>query len=162
MSFFTFLILSFSLLTAHDYHLGLTEIVHNKEAKTLEGSIRLFTEDLDKAIEQGLFTKLQLNSLDEHQESDTYINKYIEQNLSIEVNNKLKAYNYIGKEYEEDAIWIYVEVENIKKIKQLSIKNTLIQDLYDDQKNILNVIIEGKTRGKTLVKDAPSYELDLK
>jgi hypothetical protein len=44
----------------------------------------------------------------------------------------------LGKEYENDAVWIYVEVLNVPKPKQIYLKDVFLFDLHNDQSNLVN------------------------
>jgi len=155
------ILFTISSLFIHDYHFGLTEIHFNKENKSIETAIKLFTDDLEKGIKETYNIKARLNTKREIENSDDYINKYIEENTLFTINEKEYPYTYLGKEYEEEAIWIYIEVKKVRKIKSFSFKNTLLFDTFEDQKHILNVNINGKTKSKTLEKGYPTYKAAL-
>ncbi len=155
-----FLVLT-SIQLSHDYHFGYGEIYYNKENKSLETSIKLFTDDLDKAVSKGKSFKLNLNTEEELSNSDGYIEEYILKNVAISINKKDIEINYLGKEYEDDIIWIYLEASKVKKIKDFKIKNTLLFDTFKDQKHLLNINIDKKTKSALLEKGHSKYQLSL-
>lgn len=161
MNIFLTIILSISSLFIHDYHFGYTEINYNKDNKSLETSIKLYTEDLDLALSTINNSPVRLDSDKEIENANLYIQAYLADNFSIEINEKLKEATFIGKEYEEDFIWIYLEYENIKKIKKFEVKNSLLFDTFDDQKNISNIKILGKTYSPIFKKKSPNYKKNI-
>ena len=156
MQYIIIILLSFGTLL-HDYHIGLTEVNHNSSNKSLGISIRLFTEDLEKALNSGLIEQIELNIENETNQTDLYINTYLNKKFNIEVNKKEKEVIYLGKEYEEDVIWMYLEVQNVNKIKTIKVRNTLLTEVFDDQRNIINVNINNKKAGEILSNDSPSF-----
>ena len=109
MTYIYTLIISISALFLHDYHFGYTEIFYNKDNKAIETSIKLFTDDLNKGIKEEYNIDLKLNDDLEATNSKEIIQEYLFKNIFFKINNKQKEYNYIGKEYEGDVIWLYVE-----------------------------------------------------
>lgn len=161
MTYIYTLLISISALFIHDYHFGYTEVFYNKDNKSIEASIKLFTDDLNKGIKEEYDIDLKLNDALELSNSNEIIQKYLLKNLSFSVDSKVKEYNYIGKEYEEDVIWIYLEVPKVKKIKEFQLRNSLLFDTYDDQKNRINVDLNNSIRSATLEKGYSTFKLKL-
>ena len=58
-----FITVLISLVSVHEFHLSLTEINHNAENRSLEISIKLFTDDLTTAlIQAGASKKIELGT----------------------------------------------------------------------------------------------------
>lgn len=157
------IVLIFAISTSlnHDYHIGLTEIEYNKESKSLQTSIRLFTDDLDKALSKLNSQDLNLNTEDEIDASNQFINDYLIDNLSFQVNRKDVSYQYLGRKYENDVIWLFIEVEKVKKIKEFKVMNSLLFETFNDQKHLLNVNLDGNIRSKTLEEGYSSFSISL-
>ena len=82
-------------------------------------------------------------------------------NISIEINQKEKEATFIGREYEDDTVWIYLEYKGVRKIKEFKVTNSLLFDTFDDQKNLFIIQILGKIYSPTLKKRSPSYSKSL-
>lgn len=141
----------------HDYHFGYTEMNYNDENKSIETSIKLYIDDLDLALSTLNNASPKLNTDEEIELSDALIEAYIKENFNLEINQKEKEATFIGREYEDDVVWIYLEYNGIRKIKELKVTNSLLFDTFDDQKNLFNIKILGKTYSPTLKKRSPSY-----
>ncbi len=141
----------------HDYHVSMMSITHNTELKTFDIEYKIFTDDLEMGVKQDLATSLFLNTEDETDNSDEYIKQYLTDNVIFSLNGKPIKANYIGKEYEEDITWIYLQIEKVKKVKSFSISNSVLFNTFDDQKNILNLEINSTTKGKILRKEDSEY-----
>ena len=144
--FILFLLPLFSF-NLHKIHVSLTNIVYKKESKTLQITTRVFIDDIENAINKKYGLKLEFDTEKETSETDKYLKKYFEENLKITIDNQEITLSYLGKEYDEDIVYVYFEMENIPDFKQIEVKNTVLFDLFDDQQNIIK--IKDETTQKT-------------
>ncbi len=134
------------LFSPHEFHLSLTEINHNAEKKTLQIAVKLFTDDLTVALEQGEKKKLNIGTQNEVPQANELIASYIKQHLMLKVNGKDVVFEHLGKEAETDATWCYVEVKNVAKVQTLEVQNTLLIEAFDDETNMVNLNINGRKK----------------
>ncbi len=144
--FILFLLPLFSF-NLHKIHVSLTNIVYKKESKTLQITTRIFIDDIENTINKKYGLKLEFDTEKETSETDKYLKKYFEENLKITLDNQEITLSYLGKEYDEDIVYVYFEMENIPDFKQIEVKNTVLFDLFDDQQNIIK--IKDETTQKT-------------
>ncbi|MEM0994130.1 MAG: DUF6702 family protein [Bacteroidota bacterium] len=141
----TFLLLLNSLLfatDAHDFHLSKSVIEYNAAEESLEVTLHIFLDDLEATLfEGGIQEKLNLCTEKEHEKGETYVEYYLRRSFRLMVNGKEVEYNYLGKEISEDfqAAWCYIEVPKVGKIENLGVKNTILMELYEDQRNIVQI-----------------------
>ena len=83
-------IVIFSSFSWHKFYVSLTEMRVNEENKTIEISIRIFPDDLDKAISEIYGINPQIITEIEHKNADAWINEYIQQRFSFQVNNTIR------------------------------------------------------------------------
>lgn len=124
----------------HAFHTSLTEIQYNPKEKSLEISIRMFTDDLETALTKANNgQKVMIGGKNDN--SDAILSKYVQQHFMIVTPQKQKkAMSILGKEMEGDATWVYVEIPNSPDFKGNIIYNSIMQELFDDQTNIVNFI----------------------
>jgi hypothetical protein len=134
------------LFSAHEFHLSLTEIRHNSETRSLEVSIKLFTDDLLLALEQAGAPKMELGTENEPPEANELIESYLKAHFKLMVNGKPTEFTYLGKEAELDATWCFVEVKDVKKVQAIEVQNTLLLEAFDDQTNMINLNINGRKK----------------
>jgi hypothetical protein len=151
----TILLLTNSFLSTskedlHKFYMSVTEIEHNTQSQSLEITISIFTDDFESTLEDNSNEKIRLGTTREHSDTDKYIQAYLENNLEITVNNQKRSLNYIGKEAEINKTFCYIEIPNVDKIEKISVKNTLLFDLYDGQKNIVKVKYQNKKKSLLL------------
>jgi hypothetical protein len=87
---------------------------------------------------------------------DSLVKKYIYSHLSIRVNGKPAAFNYIGYENENEAAYGYIEVTNISSVQKIDITNTILHDKFDDQVSIMHIKVNGTRKSTKL--DYPAKE----
>jgi len=146
-----FLLSSFSVSVekAHQFHVSKCSIEYSAKDKALQITMQVFIDDLEAALEEQGAKDLFLGTEKESEKADEYIQKYLEQKFNLTINQKEKAATYLGKEISEDlsALWFYLEVPKVKSIKEMTIFNAILMDIYDDQKNIINVKGPNKKTG---------------
>jgi hypothetical protein len=135
------------LASAHEFHLSLTEINHNTENKTLEISIKLFTDDLTSAlIQAGAPTNLELGTEAEPPAANELVAAYLQRHFLIKVNGKDQSFKYLGKEPEMDATWCFLEIYSVKTVNELEVVNSCLLEAFDDQTNMVNLNVNGRKK----------------
>lgn len=143
---------------AHAYHTSITQLEYNAKLKIYECSIRTFTDDLEKAI--GLATKNPKLKIVNGDKTDTLIWQYITKHFSIKkADGTLAKFEYLGKENEDIATWIYLEIPADAIKTGHIITYSLLTEVFDDQVNIFNIINQGQK--KTLMFDSSKKVLTL-
>lgn len=123
----------------HAFYASVCEIEHNARAKTLEISVKIFVDDLEAALKDEGTGALYFGEPREHEKADEYVHNYLKNHLSITVNKKAKNFTYIGKEMDNDALWVYMEVPKVGRLKTLTLDNRILVDKYDKQRNIVHI-----------------------
>ncbi len=127
----------------HPLHVSTTEISFNAKGNSLEISCKLFTDDFEDVLAKQYKVKTDLNKPEMHKAMDELIKKYLSTHIQYNVNGKIMTATYIGFENEIEATNIYLEINNVTSFQKLSLKNTILYDLFDDQMNILHVTNSG-------------------
>lgn len=136
----------------HDFHTSLTEINFNPKTGSLELSVRVFTDDLELTLTN--FNKGKLVKIEDPEATvDPLIEQYIRKNLAlISPDKEVKFGKFYGKEKEADATWIYLEIFDCKQLKNFTLYNTIMQEMFEDQTNLVNIIYPAQK--KTIVFDS--------
>lgn len=130
-------------LNLHPIHLTLSEVVYDEKTKAMQITHKIFMDDLETHIEESLKLKgkevnLRLGTSQEHPEADRYLAEYLAAHFKLLINGKTYKANFLGKEYEDVACWLYVEIPNVPKPKSIDLTDSFLMDLYDDQSNLVN------------------------
>lgn len=139
-----------SFTSAHKFYVSVTEIEYNEENRALQIISRVFTDDMENLLRTRYNKDLYLTKKEEHPAADDYIAKYLNGKLEVQVNGERKVLNYLGKEYDNDQLIFYVEVEEVEPFEKISVRNEILTDLFPDQKNVVHVSRNGKTKSLLL------------
>lgn len=136
-----FIIPLVSFSVAHKFYLALTEIEFNQEQQSVQIIMSVFMDDIELAINNEFDIDAQISTPNQLQNIDDYFLKYLQHHFKLKVNKQEKNYNFIGKEYDGNIVYFYLEIENISKIQNLEIQNTVLIKNFPDQQNLLKTKI---------------------
>lgn len=143
-------VLTSSRAAAHEYYLSVTEINYKAESQSLQIITRVFTDDFENVLRQRFNDEIRLVENYEEGPVEKMIARYLRQKLQINSNGQQHQLKYLGKEYENDQVVLYIEVENVPSFKEIEITNSILTDLFDDQKNVVHVKVNGVTKSLLL------------
>lgn len=134
----------------HPFHVSVIEINHNAADKTLEISCKIFTDDFEKTLAKNYNTKVDLINPPDKNAMDTLVKKYLYSHLSIKANGKPVTLNYIGFENDKEAAYGYIEISNVPSVSKIDIGTNIMYDMFEDQVNIMHVIVNGERKSTKL------------
>jgi hypothetical protein len=76
------------------------------------------------------------------------------------VNAVAKKFNYIGKEYDGELVYFYLEIEDISDVNQIEISNKILIKHFPKQENLIKSKV-GKIN-KSVLLNAENYSEILK
>ena len=144
---FIFPLLAFS---AHKYHFSMTEIEYNKEQKSFQIIINVFVDDIELALNEDYNIKLKLATKNELKTSDKHFEKYLKDKLKFKLQDKEFPFKYLGKEYEGDLVYFYLEIGDVENPQSLEIQNKVLLQYFKDQQNIVKLKV-GKMRSSEIL-----------
>ncbi|MBK8340919.1 MAG: hypothetical protein IPK99_13385 [Flavobacteriales bacterium] len=112
--------------------------------------------DIEHALSDRV--ELKLGSAAEHPKADSLLNRYFMEHLTLFQEDKQMAWKWVGKELEGETLYCYLQVEGIYTPNDLLVSNTLLQDVFAEQQNLVHV--EGEkmpTRSHTFVKGSSAH-----
>ena len=130
----------------HPFHVSVTEINHNAKDKTLEISCKIFTDDFEDALSRKYKTKVDLVQPKDKPAMDKLVNDYIKNHLAVKADNKGRVMDYIGFEVENEAVYVYMQVNDIPTITRADVTNSVLYDLFNDQTEIIHFIENGNRK----------------
>jgi len=146
----------------HPIYMSVTEIEHNAKEKTLEISCRIFTNDLETTLRQNNkgFVDLDLIKPKDKNATNKLVNDYIQKHLSIAVDGKTVALQFLGYEQQEDAINSFYQVNNISSVKKISITDNILYDYKAEQISLLHVTVNGNRKSTKMVNPEEKFSLE--
>lgn len=138
----------------HPFHVSVVDVEYNAQAKSIQVSQRIFSDDLEDALAD--FHGLESVDTVDPQDGarlDSLIGSYLKQKVFFVVNGKEKSIHYVGSELEGDARWCYYEVKGVEALKEVELSNLALMDVFDDQQNIVHFKVRGKVYSYRLDKN---------
>lgn len=155
----SFFLLSGFKSGAHEFYLSVTEIEYNNEKQSLQIITRVFIDDFEDVLNERYGADLQLSEEAEEGAVAENIAKYLKQKLRLQVNGEELQLNYLGKEYDADQLILYIEVEDLAPFNKIEVTNEILTDLFDDQKNVVHVKVNDKTKSLLLMRQQETEKL---
>lgn len=146
-------LLSFSLW--HKYYVSVTDIEYVQDKEAVQIISRYFIDDFEKALRERYDSSITLAVDNEKENVDGYIEKYLNQKFRIELNDQSIPYNFLGKEYQDDMIFCYLEIEHVQEIRSIDVTNQVLIDMFPDQHNIIKLKVNSKNKSFLLNKENP-------
>ena len=149
------LCLQASAPVSHKFYLSNTSIEFNAETRAIEITSKIFTDDLEHAIEARCY---RYNSLfPQTPEVFDLVKKYIGDKLSLQAGGRNVILNFLGYSVENDMTTLFLE-GNYFDPNLVIVNNTILLDIYTDQQNIVEVRWNGQSKREYLTKDKTQYQ----
>ncbi len=139
---FAFLPISFLLIISslfHPIHISLCEINYNAATRQIEITHKIFIDDLQDALERHYKVRTYLATSKEHPDAEKFIEQYLQMQFQCKINGQPMRWRYLGREYEVDACWIYLEAEQALPVQSVEVRNAVLLELFDDQVNFVHI-----------------------
>ncbi len=140
----------------HKFYYSRTVVRHNVQNNALEIEMRIFTDDLERAIGATADIPARLGDDREIEGADQLIEDYLRNHFTIEINGQPMMMRFWGKEVDYDITWCFFEVSNVPDIHVIEVKNTTLTDLFEDQLNEVDLEMAGWERRIQLHREQPS------
>lgn len=153
-------LLFFLVSFKHPFYLSVTELKYNSSQRALQGSVKLFINDIEEALKKINGKTIDLVNPVDTSKTNQILRTYLQKRLLIKVNGVDKTYELLGFEKEQEAIWLYLEVKNCPIPKKLELENSLLYDYIKDQTNIVHVDVSGQTKSSKVTYPEKSLGFD--
>jgi len=135
------LFLSLMSFTVHKFYISITQIDYIKEEKALQITMRFFIDDVERTLQNRYDIELSLATDEENEKTDYYLQKYLHQKFEITISGETQKLNFLGKEYTNDHILIYLEITDVENIDQMEIQNSMLIEEFSEQENYIKINI---------------------
>ena len=135
----------------HPLYVTVTEIAHNQKDGILEISCKIFADDMEVAILKTAKVKIDVANPKDKTQADKAISNYVRAHLQVKPDGKATSLEFIGYECENDAVWSYFQVSNVKTPpKKIDITNSILYDVYEKEINLVHVEVGGERKSTKL------------
>jgi hypothetical protein len=149
-----FLLISVSLLSfsvVHKYYVSVTDIEYVKDKESVQISSRVFIDDFEKMLRDRYDEKITLDIGKDESQIDIYTERYLKNKFRIKINNQDQEFEFLGKEYEDDLVYFYLEIAGISEINSFEIVNQVLFDVFEEQQNLVKTKINSKNKSFILI-----------
>ena len=142
--------------TLHEFHASVTKMEYNAKERAFEISIRVFTDDLEKALSAASNSRVVLDKDRPSATLDPIIEKYVQAHFGFQTPQKQpRPFKYVGHEIEADAHWLYIEMPYAEPFKSGVLKQNVLMEQFDDQVNMVNLQYQGQKKTFVFRKSQP-------
>ncbi|MEJ7769585.1 MAG: DUF6702 family protein, partial [Chitinophagaceae bacterium] len=135
----------------HPFFVSVTEFNHNQKDNNLEISCKLFADDFENTLKKQYKTNIDLTHPQDVKQVEKIILEYVQKHLRVKLNSRQVILHLIGFEKENEAIWCYLQVNNVPAVRKLEITNNLLYEKYDTQISIMHASVGGNRKSTRLV-----------
>jgi len=145
----------------HPIHISTVELEHNAADKNLEITCKIFWDDFETVLTKTNNNKrVDLTNEKNLELNNKLISAYINNHFSLFLDGKQVPLSFVGFEKEDAVIYSYLEVNNISTVKKVSITNNIMHDMFEDQTEIIHVIVNGNRKSTKLDYPAKNAEFN--
>ncbi len=140
----------------HETYLSVTEIEYNESQKSLQIISRVFIDDLEEVLSRRYQKDISLSYKKDLKAHKDLIGKYILKKLNLTINGEDLQLKFLGSKFDADQVVLFIEGTNVETLRKVKVKNLILTDLFDSQKNIVHVNNGKQIESMLLVKDNSS------
>ena len=153
---FVLIIPLFAFTSLHKYYISVTQVDFIEEKQSVQITTRIFIDDFERLLRERYDESITLAGKVEPKTTDIYIDKYLKERIKVKINNETVSLHFLGKEYDQDIMRCYLEIEGISSIKSFEITNRVLFDLFKEQQNIVKTKINSKQKSFILIPEKDS------
>lgn len=140
-------------LLPHSFHVSLTEMEYNAEAKAVEVMICIFSDDLEQALAKHTGRRI---ILDRTEDAEQRVVAYLKTVFQLKDKSKVIQMTWLGMEVGVKKSWLYFSFQT-DRLKGCQLRNTLLSELFHDQLNTVNFAEAGQ-RGSLIFKAGEDFK----
>ena len=135
----------------HPLYVSILEIEHNPKENRLELSCKIFTNDFEATLKKNNPSyKIDLLAVTNAALMNQLVSEYIKEHVVISVDGKAGNLNFVGYEQADESIQSYFEVDGIKTVKKLTVKDNILFEYKKEQMSVVHVTVNGVRKSTKL------------
>ena len=126
---------------AHKFYTSLAQVEYNAGEKTVEVTLRVFADDLERALTRRAGREV---SLERTQDAGRLVLAYLRDTFEIRGRGgETKALKWVGMELRAGVAWLYVEAEMPEGLAGARLRDHVLFELFRGQVNTVSVRYPG-------------------
>tara|TARA_R110002020_G_scaffold36362_1_gene109132 strand:- start:588 stop:1091 length:504 start_codon:yes stop_codon:yes gene_type:complete len=135
----------------HKYYLSVSQVDYDEKSKSLQIITRIFYDDVEKALQARYDESIKVDKTYPKEKLNKYLERYLNQKFKVTINEEDKNISYLGFENEDEYVVCYIEVTDVPQINSITIENSLLMEVFSDQKNVVHLNVEGTQKSFLLI-----------
>lgn len=144
---------SLTALTVHKFYVSIYQINYVSQKKMIQITSRIFIDDMNDALGKKFHKKTYVGTDRETEDDVVLMKKYLAEKFVLKLNGTSKPMNFLSKEIEANVIVSYFSIKDVFKISSLSIENSALLEVNEEQQNIIQANISGEKESLLLTSD---------
>ncbi len=137
---------------AQDFHSSTTKVEYDHQSSVLNVTSRFLTSDLEQVVGEKTSNKAGF---------EAKLKSYIGSKITLNVNGSATKISYFGFQTNDKMTRIYLKAENISKISSVSLKMSMLTEVFSDQQNMISFDVNGVRKSFTTTKSSETATLSL-
>lgn len=139
MNSFLIALLCWAFLPTHDYYISTTNVRVIPESQQIQLTSRFFIDDIEALMQSKTGENIQLQPDTDSIAIDQFVAAFYQENLTIEWDGKPQDIKYLGREYQDDLLVVYAEIQPFPSaVDELFFTVTFLTDFLPSQQNIIH------------------------
>ncbi len=133
----------------HPLHISLTNLDYLPKDTSCVLSVKVFTDDFTQCLKDKYGGNPLLGNDPISLQDEPIINRFIHENLKISINGNripVKAWKMDSVKNNFEASWLYYSFKFSEHIGEISVRNTILFNSFNDQKNLMVIGNAGKEK----------------
>lgn len=144
----------FSFSVEHDYYLSTTKVRWVPQKQQLQLTSRFFLEDIEALMQEQVDAKIQFAPDTNKETIDAFVEEFYRTNIEIKLDGALQQLNYLGREYQDELLVVYAELNPAKNdFQNIEIDAQFLTDFLPTQQNIFHFSTPEKKKSFLLTAD---------
>jgi hypothetical protein len=140
----------------HKYYISVSNATFSKSAKSVQMISRFFIDDMEDVLNMRQEKAVVLGDSETIEDLYPLLKDYIARKLTVQINGAASIPSFLGAEYESDQIVLYIELPSESVPNEITIKFNAFLEMFEDQKNLIHMKINGKRRTLLIDKNNPT------
>lgn len=137
-------LLAFTFIPPHAIYVSILEIRYDEEWGDLNLQVKIFSDDLENALQTSANRQLFLRPDQESPNIDGYLQAYLNEKIQLRSRDGNMPLHLVRKKFVEDATWIYLKAYGSCNMTSLTVKSSILLELFDAQTNIIRLKANGE------------------
>ena len=144
----------FSFSVEHDYYLSTTKVRWVPQKQQLQLTSRFFLEDIEALMQEQVDAKIQFAPDTNKAIIDAFVEEFYITNIAVKLDGALQPLTYLGREYQDDLLVVYAELNPAKNdFQNIEINAQFLTDFLPTQQNIFHLSTPEKKKSFLLTAD---------